>query len=97
MYEGPSNYKHFMVELATRGYGVVLPELLGYGETDKPTNLEAYAFNLICKQVVGILDAEGVQKVIALGHDFGKIASFFDLAIGSVKEKVLTPFLSLAV
>ena len=72
IYEGPSNYKDFIPELTTKGYGVVLPELLGYGETDKPTNVEAYAFNPMCRQIAGILDAEGVQTVVGLGHDFGE-------------------------
>ena len=69
---GPSNYKDFIPQLTGNGYGVILPELLGYGETDKPTEVEAYAFSPMCKQLVGILDAEGVDKVIGLGHDFGE-------------------------
>jgi len=69
---GPSNYKDFIPQLTDNGYGVILPELLGYGETDKPTEVEAYAFNPMCKQLAGILDAEGVDKVIGLGHDFGE-------------------------
>ena len=56
---------------------MVVPELLGYGETDKPTDVEAYAFNPMCKQIAGILDAEGVDKVIGLGHDFGESKFFF--------------------
>jgi len=68
---GPANYETFIPELTSEGYGIVLPELLGYGETDKPTEVEAYAFKPMCKQIKGILDAEGVEKVIGLGHDFG--------------------------
>jgi len=68
---GPSNYKDFIPLLTDNGYGVILPELLGYGETEKPTAVEAYAFGPMCRQLVGILDAEGVDKVIGLGHDFG--------------------------
>lgn len=68
---GPSNYKDFIPELTSEGFGVIVPELLGYGESDKPTNVEAYAFNPLCRQIAGILDAEGVEKVVGLGHDFG--------------------------
>lgn len=68
---GPSNYKDFIPELTSRGFGVLLPELLGYGETDKPENVEAYAFNPMCRQIAAILDKEGVAKVVGLGHDFG--------------------------
>lgn len=45
--------------------------MLGYGETDKPDNVEAYAFKPLCKQLSLILDAEGIEKVVGLGHDFG--------------------------
>lgn len=49
----------------------MLPELLGYGETDKPTELEAFALRPMAAQIAAILEAEGVEKVVALGHDFG--------------------------
>ncbi|KAF8315053.1 alpha/beta-hydrolase [Clavulina sp. PMI_390] len=68
---GPSNYKYFIPEITSRGHGVIMPEMLGYGETDKPTNVEAYAFKPLCSQLAAILDAEGVAKVVGLGHDFG--------------------------
>jgi len=68
---GPSNYKSFIPELTSKGYGIIVPELLGYGETDKPTNVEAYAFKPMCQQINAILEAEDVKKVIGLGHDFG--------------------------
>lgn len=54
----------------TRGYGVVVPDMLAYGGTDKPTNLEAYQFSRLTKDIVDILDAEGVKQAIAIGHDW---------------------------
>lgn len=53
------------------GYGVVAPDLIGYGDTDKPSHLEPYSLAAICSQVLLILDHEQLEKVIVLGHDFG--------------------------
>ena len=55
---------------AARGHGVVVPDLLGYGSTDKPHALEPYACKLISKDVVDILEKEGLSGVVAVGHDW---------------------------
>ena len=57
-------------ELSAAGYGVVAPDLLGYGRTDKPKAVDKYKFSLISKSVAEILDHEGLEKVIGVGHDW---------------------------
>ncbi|KAJ3541470.1 hypothetical protein NMY22_g3873 [Coprinellus aureogranulatus] len=54
-----------------KGFGLVVPDLLGYGGTDKPKESSAYVHSLLAKDVVDILDHEDVKDVIALGHDWG--------------------------
>lgn len=58
----------FLSKLPNR---LVVPDLLGYGETSKPTDPKAYAYDLMAKDMLDILDAEGVDKIISLGHDHG--------------------------
>ncbi|KAJ7671854.1 alpha/beta-hydrolase [Mycena rosella] len=53
------------------GYGLVVPDLLGYGGTDKPTDPKLYIPSGLAQDVVDILDAEGIAKVIAIGTDWG--------------------------
>ncbi|POS73050.1 hypothetical protein DHEL01_v208561 [Diaporthe helianthi] len=57
--------------LKPAGYGVIAPDLLGYGETSKPTDPAAYKFRGMTADVVEIIDTEKVDKVISLGHDWG--------------------------
>lgn len=57
--------------LLPAGYGVIAPDLIGYGLTDKPSGLEHYSLAAICKHLLSILDHEQLNKVIVLGHDFG--------------------------
>ena len=48
--------------------------------TDKPTDVAAYAFRSISSQLVAMMDAEGIDKVVGIGHDFGERQSFSVLA-----------------
>lgn len=52
------------------GYGVLAPDLLGYGGTDKPTEMEAYTTEKMSQEIVTVLDAEGVDRVVGVAHDW---------------------------
>ncbi|KAJ6562286.1 alpha/beta-hydrolase [Mycena capillaripes] len=56
------------------GYGLVVPDNLGYGGTDKPTDPKLYIGSGLAQDVADILDAEKIAKVIAIGHDWGSVA-----------------------
>lgn len=57
--------------LKPAGYGVIAPDLLGYGGTSKPTDPAAYTLGGMTADVVELLDAEGADMVVSLGHDWG--------------------------
>lgn len=50
---------------------MIIPDMLGFGNTSKPTDPAAYKWDVMMKDLVDIIDAEGYQKVISLGHDWG--------------------------
>ncbi|OAG21851.1 alpha/beta-hydrolase [Alternaria alternata] len=56
------------------GYGIIAPDMLGYGGTDNPTDLEAFKLKTISSELVDLLDCEGIGQVVAIGHDFGSSA-----------------------
>ncbi|TFK77218.1 alpha/beta-hydrolase [Pluteus cervinus] len=59
-----------------KGYGLIVPDMLGYGGTAKPADPAAYVSSLVCQDLIDILDAENVKTAIAVGHDWGsKITS----------------------
>ncbi|KAJ7599255.1 Alpha/Beta hydrolase protein [Mycena floridula] len=66
-----SDWRHQVPFFVNEGYGVVVPDLLGYGGTDKPTDAALYLKSLVVNDIIAILDAEGLQQVIAVGHDWG--------------------------
>lgn len=57
--------------LANAGYHVIAPDLRGYGKTDAPTQVQAYAMPHLCADVLALLDALDLDKVSLVGHDWG--------------------------
>ena len=56
-------------------YRLVVPDLLGYSGTSKPTDPESYLYEKLSGDLVEILDAEGIDKVVSVGHDFGSMVA----------------------
>ena len=59
--------------LQPSGYGIIAVDCLGYAGTSKPTDAASYALDLMANDLAEILDAEGLEKVISLGHDWGSV------------------------
>jgi len=66
-----SDWSHQVSALSSAGYGVIAPDLLGFGATSKPTDLEAYRLKAISGHLAEILDKEEVDKAVGVGHDWG--------------------------
>lgn len=47
------------------GYRVVAPDMLGYGETDKPYDPEEYSLRRISDDLASILDIIRVRKAVS--------------------------------
>lgn len=57
------------------GYGVLAPDMLGYGKTSKPTDPAAYIGQKMAADIAGILDHEKLSSdLIGVGHDWGVYA-----------------------
>ncbi|EIW62592.1 alpha/beta-hydrolase [Trametes versicolor FP-101664 SS1] len=66
-----------------KGYGILAADIIGAGGTSKPDDPDAFRLILIAADIVDLLDAEGLDKVIGIGHDWGsvilsRIANLFD-------------------
>ncbi|KAK0192497.1 Alpha/Beta hydrolase protein [Armillaria mellea] len=69
------DWKHQVEFFKARGYRLIVPDMLGYGGTSKPTDPSAYRQSLITKDIVELLDAENADRVIAIGHDWGAVTA----------------------
>jgi pimeloyl-ACP methyl ester carboxylesterase len=57
--------------LVAAGHRVVAPDLRGFGESDKPREVEAYRITRSAEDVVAILDALDIERAHVVGHDWG--------------------------
>ena len=53
------------------GFKAIVPDLRGYGRSDKPTEVEAYALPLLAADVLAVLGDAGVERAHVVGHDWG--------------------------
>lgn len=65
------SWRHQLTALARAGYRAVAPDMRGYGGTDAPEDVNAYDLITLAADMVGILDALGVQDAVMVGHDWG--------------------------
>ena len=66
------DWRHQITHFKAQGYGILAPDLLGYGGSSKPLNPEAYLGSIMSADIIQILDHERITgKVIAIGHDWG--------------------------
>lgn len=52
---------------------VIIPDMLGYAGTSKPMNTALYNYEGMAGDLRKILDAEGVDKAVVIGHDWGSV------------------------
>ncbi|KAL4927077.1 alpha/beta fold hydrolase [Aspergillus undulatus] len=76
------DWRHQIHFFSSQGYGVLAPDLLGYGDTAKPAALEEYKSKKMASEIIELLDHEGIDKVHAVGHDTGctllsRLADYF--------------------
>lgn len=64
------DWRHQINGLRKAGFGVIAPDLLGYGDTDKPSDFEAYRMKTMSGHMVELLDIENVNRAVAVGHDW---------------------------
>jgi soluble epoxide hydrolase/lipid-phosphate phosphatase len=64
------DWRHQIAFFQEQGYGIIAPDMLGYGETAKPVNPEEYKWSLMAADMVDILDHENVDKAVVVGHDW---------------------------
>ncbi|EWZ85712.1 hypothetical protein FOWG_10809 [Fusarium oxysporum f. sp. lycopersici MN25] len=65
------HWRHQISFFKAKGYGIIAPDLLGFGETSRPTGLEMYKGEDMARDIVEILMSEGVGMMVGVAHDWG--------------------------
>ncbi|MEM6802130.1 MAG: alpha/beta hydrolase, partial [Bacteroidota bacterium] len=64
-----------MVALS-KTHRVVTLDLRGYNKSDKPKGVEAYRMQNLMKDIEAVIKAEGEEKAVIIGHDWGGAISW---------------------
>ena len=58
-------WRHQIRPWVEAGYRVIVPDMLGYGKTDMPSEASAYSTKRLCDDLAALLDHVGVQKAVS--------------------------------
>src|ERR1051325_11270668 len=64
-------FRHALELLPDRGCRVVVPDLRGFGLSEKPTERGAYATEALCSDIGALLDALSVDRAAVVGQSMG--------------------------
>ena len=65
------SWRHQIPALVEAGYHVIVPNQRGYGNSSRPSDVEAYDIEQLSGDLVGLLDHYGYDDATFVGHDWG--------------------------
>jgi pimeloyl-ACP methyl ester carboxylesterase len=65
------SWRHQLPALSAAGFHAVAVDMRGYGQSDRPEAIDHYTLLHLVGDMVGLLDALGVQQAVIAGHDWG--------------------------
>lgn len=64
-------YRKMIPPLVAAGYRCVVPDLMGFGYSDKPTDESAYTLKRHVELITGLVEQLGLKGVTTVGNDWG--------------------------
>jgi len=71
------SWRHQLHALAEAGFHAIAPDMRGYGQTDRPEQLDRYTLLHHVGDVIGLLDALGTETAVIVGHDWGAPVAWY--------------------
>jgi pimeloyl-ACP methyl ester carboxylesterase len=69
-------WRHQIAPLADAGFKVIVPDMRGYGASDKPGEVDDYNILHLVADIGAVLDDAGVARAHVVGHDWGAAVSW---------------------
>ena len=75
--------------LQSLGYGVLIPDQIGFGKSSKPTNYQ-YSFATLAHHTRALMDSLNIKESVVIGHSMGgMLASRFALMYPNATKKLI--------
>ncbi len=70
------SWRHQLRDLAAQGFRILAPDQRGYGLTPYQGAVEDFDMEHLVGDLIGLLDAKGIEKAVFCGHDWGGIVTW---------------------
>ncbi|MGH9046291.1 MAG: alpha/beta fold hydrolase [Acidimicrobiales bacterium] len=67
------SWRHQVPALIEAGYKVAVPDMRGYGRSDRPEAVESYDITHLTGDLLAIADDLGEEQAVFVGHDWGAL------------------------
>src|SRR4051794_27569851 len=64
------SWRHQLPALAAAGFRAIAPDQRGYGASDAPAAIEQYGLTELTGDLIGLIDALGIERAVWVGHDW---------------------------
>jgi pimeloyl-ACP methyl ester carboxylesterase len=65
------SWRHQVPALVAAGYRVAVPDMRGYGRSDRPVPIDAYSIDHLTSDLMALADHYDSDRVVLIGHDWG--------------------------
>ena len=84
------SWRHLVAPLAAAGYQVAVPDMRGYGASEKPDDPLAYRLDVIARDMDAIARELCAETFVAIGHDWGALCAWGTaLRLGPVRVRAV--------
>jgi len=66
-------YRHMIPICAAAGHRVIAPDLIGFGKSDKPTDMAAYSYQTHMDWLLSLLDQLELENITLVCQDWGSL------------------------
>ncbi|OUS31128.1 haloalkane dehalogenase [Gammaproteobacteria bacterium 45_16_T64] len=66
-------YRHMIPIVGAAGHRVIAPDLIGFGKSDKPTNIEDYSYQLHMDWITQFIEALDLKNITLVCQDWGSL------------------------
>lgn len=64
-------FRDSIAPIVAAGYRTIVPDLVGFGRSDKPSEISDYTYENHVRWLKGFFESLGVSDIVLLGHDWG--------------------------
>lgn len=84
------SWRHQISALARAGFRAVAPDMRGYALSDKPNGVSSYRWDVLTRDVAGLIRAYGADRAVVVGHDWGGgVAWLFAMRYPELVERLV--------